>query len=179
MPTSPRGQSALVTSLTVWHYSTAWGADAAEVRLKRLEEEGDIVVHDAVTVIWPPHDNHPGVSHRHRRARDVGLGTTWGALLGTVLGGPVAGAAVGAGAGALRHRRRSQVIDPAVVSQLLEQLGPGTSAMFVLSSGANVSAVLAMLARDPETQLIHHESDSPAIERLLDELTREGREQPH
>lgn len=163
-----------MTSLTVWQFSTAWGADAAEVRLKTLEERDAIVVHDAVTVIWPPHDERPHISHRVRRGRDVGLGATWGALLGTVVGGPVAGTAAGAGIGALRHRRRGQVIDPAVVSRLVEQLGPGTSAMFVLSSGAKVPEVLAMLARDPETQLIHHESDSPAIARLLDEIEASG-----
>lgn len=160
-----------MTSLTVWQFSSAWGADAAEVRLKRLEETGALVVHDAVTIIWPPHDDHPRVSHRSGRGRDLGVGAAWGALLGTALGGPLLGTAAGAGLGAVRHRRR-QVVDPTIVSRLQGELGPGRSAMFVLSSGAKVPEVLAMLARDPEAQLVHHETDSPTTALLLDELAK-------
>jgi uncharacterized membrane protein len=162
-----------VTSLTVWHYPTPYGADAAEVRLKRLEEVGDLTVHDLVTLVWPPTAKRPKIGHRAGRRHDVFGGAVWGALLGTVLGGPVAGVAVGAAAGEVRHRVRGPVIDEQVVTRLRDEIKPGTSAMFVLSSGGNIPAIRAVLARDQDARLLHHESDTPLARETLDELRAE------
>jgi uncharacterized membrane protein len=163
-----------MTSLTVWGYPTPFGVDAAELRLKQLEERGDITVHDLVTVTWPAEDKRPRVRHRARRRRDVLGGAAWGTLLGAVLGGPLGGSAAGAAVGAVRHGARGPVIDEPVVGSLREQIVPGTSAMFVLSSRANVAAVLEVLARDPDARLLHHESDTATARELLDELDEHG-----
>jgi uncharacterized membrane protein len=163
-----------MTSLTVWCYPTPLGVDAAELRLKQLEELGDITVHDLITVIWPAEADHPRVRRRKGRRRDVLHGTAWGTLLGAVLGGPLGGAAVGATAGAAHHRLRGAVMEDGVVTMLSEKIQPGTSAMFVLSSSANSAAVLAVLARDPDARLLHHESDTPAARELLDEIAERG-----
>ncbi|NUR07951.1 MAG: DUF1269 domain-containing protein [Nocardioidaceae bacterium] len=166
-----------MTSLSVWHYPTPFGADAAEVRLKRLEEVGDITVHDLVTVVWPSADKRPKIGHRRGRKKDLLGGTAMGVLIGTVLGGPVVGAAVGVAAGEVRHQTRGPVIDEQVVAGLREEIRPGTSAMFVLSSGANVPAVREVLSRDRDARLLHHESDSPVAQALLDELHAEQEKQ--
>jgi uncharacterized membrane protein len=163
-----------VTSFTVWSYPTPFGADAAEMRLKRLREVGDITVHDVVTVVWPAEAKRPRVGHRAGRRRDVLSGAGWGTVLGAVLGGPVGGAAVGAAAGGARHRARGPVIDDDVVDKLRAQIGPGTSAMFVLSSGANLASVLEVLARDPDALLLHHESDTAVARDLLDGIAEDG-----
>jgi uncharacterized membrane protein len=169
-----------VTSFTVWSYPTPFGADAAEMRLKRLREVGDITVHDVVTVVWPAEAKRPRVGHRAGRRRDVLSGAGWGTVLGAVLGGPVGGAAVGAAAGGARHRARGPVIDDDVVDKLRAQICPGTSAMFVLSSGANLTSVLEVLARDPEARLLHHESDTAVARDLLEWIAEHGTVQmPH
>ena len=157
-----------MTSLTVWHYPTPYGADAAEVRLKRLEETGDITVHDLVTLVWPPTEKRPRIGHRGSHRHDVFGGAAWGALLGTVLGGPLAGVAAGAAAGEARHRVRGPLIDEAVVTRLRDEFTPGTSAMFVLSSGGNIPAVEKVLARDQDARLLHYESDTPLAGESLD-----------
>jgi len=162
-----------MTSLTVWGYPTPFGADAAEVRLKRLEQVGDITVHDLVTVVWPAEDEKPRVRRRRGGRHDVSGGAAWGLIIGAVLGGPLAGAAAGAAAGAVRHRGRGPVIDDAVVHKLREEVTAGTSAMFVLSSGANIPAVREVLARDADARLLHHESDTEAARRLLDEIAEQ------
>ena len=40
-----------MTALTVWRYDTPFGAEAAAVRLKRLEERKVLTVHDAITIV--------------------------------------------------------------------------------------------------------------------------------
>jgi uncharacterized membrane protein len=159
-----------MTSLTVWHYPTPYGADAAEVRLKRLEEVGDITVHDLVTLVWPPTEKRPRIGHRGSRRHDLFGGAAWGALLGTVLGGPLVGAAVGTAAGEARHRTRGPGIDEEVVARLRDEFTPGTSAMFVLSSGGNIPAIREVLSRDEDARLLHYESDTVLAKESLDEI---------
>ena len=73
-----------MTSLTVWGFDTPWAADAAEVRLKRLRELGDIEVHDTAVVMWPHRDAHPRV-RRHKR-RDAAAGDAWDRVLDQLSG---------------------------------------------------------------------------------------------
>jgi uncharacterized membrane protein len=129
-------------SLTAWPYPTASGAGSGELQLKLLVERGALTVHDAATAVWMPHDPAPRVRRtEHLRAKAAGSGGLWGALAGLVVLNPVAGAAVGAAAGAAVSRLRHAGLDAEFVQRVQEHLTPGTSALLVLSSGADPEQV--------------------------------------
>jgi uncharacterized membrane protein len=131
-----------MTTLTVWKFPTPFGADTGELRLKALRDQGAIVIHDAAVVVWRPEDKEPKVREfKHKRGSHALGGTFWGTLVGSVVLMPVAGAVVGAATGELVGKLRKSGIDEAFVRRLREQLTPGTSALFVLSSDADMDRV--------------------------------------
>src|SRR6478609_10232180 len=142
-------------SLTVWSYPTPLGVDAGELHLKRLVEQDALVVHDAIAVIWMPGAEEATVRHlRHDTTRAATKGAALGALIGTVLLVPVAGAAVGGTAAGAWAKLRGHTIDDDFVDELRDRLVPGTSALFVLSSGAKAEVVGPMIAAS-EATLLH------------------------
>jgi uncharacterized membrane protein len=159
-------------SLTVWLYPTAFGAGTGELHLRALAEHDAIRVHDAATIMWMPHDPEPRIRPvEHLAGKAAGRGAMWGALVGLVLLNPVAGAAVGAGAGAAAQRLRRTGLDPEFVEKMRERVSPGTSALLVLSSGADPLAVRRVL-HGSEAVLLHAELSEEG-RRVLDEVTRE------
>ena len=136
------------TTLTVWHYDTAMGAAAGEVRLRNLEERGALTVIDAVTVVWMPHAPRPRVGQlRSRTGTGARRGAVLGALAGALVLAPGAGAAAGAGVGALAGRLRHTGIDNAFLEEIKTRLEPGTSALLVLSENADLDAIRPFLER--------------------------------
>ena len=136
------------TALTVWHYSTAMGASAGEVRLRNLEERGALSVVDAITLLWMPGTPEPRVGRLHSRTGAGGRrGAVLGALAGTLVLAPVAGAVAGAGLGALAGRLRSTGIDQPFLEEIERRLTPGTSALLVLSEDADLDAIRPVLER--------------------------------
>ncbi len=136
------------TTLTVWHYDSAMGATAGEVRLRNLEERGALTVIDAVTVLWMPHAARARVGQfRSRTGTGARRGAVLGALAGALVLAPAAGAAAGAGVGALAGRLRHTGIDDAFLEEIKTRLTPGTSALLVLSENADVEAIRPFLER--------------------------------
>lgn len=145
-----------MSSLTVWCFSTPLGADTGEVGLKRLEEQGALVVHDAVALIWMPGTPEPTIRHlRHDAVRAGVTGAFWGSVIGMLALSPVAGAVVGSAAASAVAKLRRGVGDD-FVAQVGEQISPGTSALFVLSSGAQADLVGPAIAA-MEATLLHAE----------------------
>ncbi len=158
-----------MVSLTVWRYPTPLGVDAGELRMKSLQEKQALTVHDAVALIWMPGAEAPRIRRlRHDTAKAAAGGSILGALVGLVVLGPVGGAAAGAAVGAVSHRLRTVGIDDALVERIRDELQPGTSALLVLSSHADVEKLRPLLARR-EATLIHAElsEDAPAELRQL------------
>jgi uncharacterized membrane protein len=135
-------------TLTVWLYDSAMGAAAGEVRLKNLQQQGALTVLDAVTVTWVMGAHEPRLGHlRHETTSAVTKGSVLGALLGSLLLAPALGAVAGAGAGALAQKLRGTGIDRQFLEKVKERVKPGTSALVVLSSDANVDAVRPFIER--------------------------------
>jgi len=163
------------TTLTVWHYDSAMGASAGEVRLRDLEERGALSVIDAVTVVWMPATPRPRIGRLRSRA---GAGARRGAVLGAIAGAlvlaPAAGAAAGAGIGAVAGRLRHTGIDEAFLHEIESRLVPGTSALLVLSENADLEAIRPFLERGRsrgDVTLMHavlHEDAPQALRELLD-----------
>jgi uncharacterized membrane protein len=130
------------TTLTVWNYDTSMGAAAGEVRLKDLQQQGAVRVVDAITVTWVPGAEEPHIGHLLRQGpASVAKGTMLGALAGTLFLAPVVGAAGGGGVAALAHQLRDTGIDEAFLEETKHRLTPGTSALLVLSSEADLEVV--------------------------------------
>jgi uncharacterized membrane protein len=157
-------------SLTVWRYPTPFGVDAGEVRLRRLQEQDALTVLDAVVVIWLPEAEKPTVRRlKHDTAKAAAKGSALGALVGLVVLGPVAGAAAGAAAGAVRHRLKGLGIDDELVERMRGELVPGTSALLLLSTDADIEKIRPLLARR-EATLIHAELGPGVADQLRDLL---------
>jgi uncharacterized membrane protein len=164
-----------VGALTVWRYGTPLGVDAAELRMKILQERGALTVHDYVVVRWPDGADAPTVRHPRGTGRSAGVGAFLGVALGGLLAVPVAGLALGAAAGAAASRLREAGVDDDFVASVRESLTPGTSALVVLSSDADVAEVRQMLARDRDVTVIVGWVDDDARAKLEQALHDEER----
>ena len=74
------------------------------------------------------------------RPRAAGKGSVLGALVGMLVLAPAAGAAAGAGVAAIAQRLRGTGIDQDFLEGVTAHLTPGTSALLVLSSDADLEA---------------------------------------
>ena len=133
-----------MSTLSVWRFDTPDGAENAVRTLKDLNTQHLITVHDAATVSWQPGARKP----KTRQLQDLtGAGALggafWGMLFGLLFLVPLLGAAVGAAAGALTGRLTDVGIDDTFIKRAKEEITPGTSALFVLSSDAVIDRVQA------------------------------------
>jgi uncharacterized membrane protein len=131
-----------MATLTVWKFPTAAGADEAVKTLERLQSEELIQVHDAAMVSWPTDKKKPRTRQLHNLAGAGALGGAfWGLLFGVIFFVPLFGLAIGAAAGALGGAMTDVGIDDDFVKRVREQVTPGTSALFALTSGAVMDKV--------------------------------------
>ena len=126
-----------MATLSGWRFDTAPGADEAIATLERLASQRLIAVHDAATVSWPPNAKRPKTRHLSNLAGAGALGGAfWGLLFGLLFLVPLLGAAIGAAAGALAGRFSDFGIDNDFIKRSRDEIQPGTSALFVLTSDA-------------------------------------------
>ena len=151
-----------MATMTVWKFPTPDGADGAERTLKQLDKQGLIKVHDAAIVTYPEGAKKPKTKQLSGMAGVGALGGAfWGMLFGLIFLVPLLGAAVGAGIGALTGSLADVGIDDDFIKSVRDQIKPGTSALFVLSSDAVIDRVHEAFADQPmvllETNLSHAE----------------------
>jgi uncharacterized membrane protein len=126
-----------MATLTVWKFDTPEGADQAVATLGSLVSQELIKVHDAATVSWDEGKKKPRTWQQHDLVSGGALGGAfWGMLFGLIFFVPLLGAAIGAASGALGGMFGDVGIDDDFIKQVREQVTPGTSAMFVLTSDA-------------------------------------------
>lgn len=131
-----------MVTLTVWEFPTALGADRAESILDQLQKQELIKVHDAAVVSWPEGAKKPKTRQLHNLAAAGGLGGAfWGLLFGLIFFVPLLGLAIGAAAGALAGSMTDVGIDDNFIKQIRKEVTPGTSALFVMTSGAVIDKV--------------------------------------
>lgn len=126
-----------MATLTVWKFGSWDGANQAIGTLEGLAKQGLITVHDAASVTWQPETRRP----RTRQVRNLtGAGALggmfWGMLFGMIFLMPIAGAAIGAASGALAGSLADVGIDEDFIKSVHDQVTPGTSALFLMSSDA-------------------------------------------
>jgi uncharacterized membrane protein len=141
-----------MATLTVWKFPNADGAEDAVRTLEQLQSEELIKVHDAAIVTWPADKKKPRTRQLNNLAGAGALGGAfWGLLFGLIFFVPFLGLAIGAAAGALGGSMADVGIDDDFIKRVREQVTPGTSALFALTSDAVLDRVRdAFKGHEPE-----------------------------
>ncbi len=158
-----------MTTLTAWRFPSAEGVVEAERRLGLLPQRERDAVLDAAIVSWPEDAARP----TSRDAAGLGAGVLgegfWGLLFGVVLFAPLIGAAVGPDpVSAPVVDAPDAGIDARFVATVREEMEPGASALFMISSESVLDRVQEALSDVPMT-LIHTElsDDQEAVLRRV------------
>ena len=131
-------------TLTVWKFDSPAGAEEAIRTLQGLEKQELVTVYDAATVSWDDGAKKPKTKQINNLAGVGALGGTfWGMLFGLIFFVPLIGAAIGAASGAITGALTDVGIDDDFIKEVREQVTPGTSALFVMTSGAVMDKVHA------------------------------------
>jgi uncharacterized membrane protein len=131
-----------MASLTVWKFDTPHGADAALQKLQDLHGRQLINVQDAAVVSWESGQRKPKTRQMHdTTARGALGGGFWGLLFGLIFFVPFLGLAIGAASGALFGSLADVGISDSFIRSVRDQVTPGTSALFLLSSDAVIDRV--------------------------------------
>jgi len=126
-----------MATLTVWKFDTPEGANEAVNLLDSLTKQGLINVHDAATVSWQPDAKKPKTRQVNNLVGAGAMGGMfWGMLFGLIFLVPFLGAAIGAASGALAGSLTDVGIDDDFIKSARDEITPGTSALFLMSSDA-------------------------------------------
>jgi uncharacterized membrane protein len=132
-----------MATLTVWKFDSPDGAEKALELLQRLQKQSLITVNDAATVTWPVGRKKPKTQQLHSLAGAGALGGSfWGLLFGLIFFVPLLGLAVGAAMGALAGSMSDVGIDDEFIRGVRDNVTPGTSALFVMTSNVVEDKVL-------------------------------------
>lgn len=142
-------------TLTVWKFDSPSGADEAARTLQQLAKQNVITVLDSATVSWEQGRKKPK-THQGTPTTGVGAlgGAFWGMLFGLIFFVPLLGAAVGAATGALAGSLSDIGIDDGFINKVRDQVTPGTSALFVMTSDAVIDKVKDAFASHQPSDLI-------------------------
>jgi uncharacterized membrane protein len=132
----------LVATLTVWKFEDAEGAEKAVATLESLAKQQLVTVHDAATVSWPVGARKPKTRQMHNLTAGGALGGSfWGLLFGLIFFVPLLGLAIGAAMGALAGSLKDVGIDDSFINRVRDEITPGTSALFAMTSDAVIDKV--------------------------------------
>lgn len=126
-----------MATLTVLEFETADGAENMVKALGDLQRQQLITLQDAAIVSWEKGKKKP----KTRQLADITSagamsGAFWGLLFGLIFFVPLLGMAIGAGMGALGAAMTDFGINDDFIKQLRADVTEGTSALFLLSTGA-------------------------------------------
>ncbi|AKB18153.1 MULTISPECIES: DUF1269 domain-containing protein [unclassified Methanosarcina] len=144
----------IIATLTVLKFDTASGAEHALEVIEDLSKKQLITLQDAAIVSWPMGKKKPKTK---QLASMTGVGALsgafWGMLFGLIFLVPIFGMIVGAAAGALSGSFADVGINDDFIKSIRSKVTEGTSALFLLTSGA-VQDKVAEAARELKFELI-------------------------
>jgi len=131
-----------MATLTVLKFPTADGAENMLGTLQSLQKQQLITIQDAAIVTWEQGKKKPKTQQLHSLAGMGAMqGAFWGMLFGLLFFIPFLGLAVGAGMGALMGSMADVGIDDKFIKEVQSKVTEGTSALFLMSSGAVVDRI--------------------------------------
>ncbi len=126
-----------MATLTVWKFDDPNAAEQVVEKVQQLQKQELIQLHDAAVVSWPADKKKPKTRHLADLTGAGALGGAfWGLLFGLIFFVPLLGLAVGAAAGALGGSLANAGIDKDFIESARSRITRGTSALFLLTSGA-------------------------------------------
>jgi uncharacterized membrane protein len=152
MTQTATGQS----TLTVWKFDSPEGARGAVRALEDMARENLLTLLDYATVSWEQGKKKPSTKQGASTTAAGALGGAfWGMLFGLIFFVPLLGAAVGVAAGALAGSMADVGIDDSFIKKVREQVTPGTSALFLLTSNTVIDRVKDRFAAQNPSELIY------------------------
>ncbi len=144
-----------MATLTVFRLETEGGAAQAVSLIEKLQKRGLIQLHDAATVTWNYGSRKPKTTHlSHMTGRAALDGAFWGMLFGVLFFIPFLGMAVGTAVGALNGKFKDYGINDDFIKSIRDRVTEGTSAVFLLTSGAVKDKVVEAAKSLPKFELI-------------------------
>ena len=133
-----------MATLTVWKFDDPGRADEVREKVFDLQKQELVTVHDAATVRWPEGAKKPKTSQTvSTTALGAASGSFWGLLFGILFFVPFFGMAFGAAMGALSGSMRDFGINDEFIDEVREKVTEGTSALFIMTSGAVADRIAA------------------------------------
>jgi uncharacterized membrane protein len=143
-----------MATLVVLKFPSADGAENMLVRLDSLQKQQLITVNDGAILTWPVGAKKPKTKQLTNMTGVGALGGAfWGMLFGLLFFIPFLGLAIGAAMGALAGHFAHYGISQDFIDQVRSKVTPGTSALFLLTSGAVVDKVAASV-KDMQFEII-------------------------
>lgn len=143
-----------MATLSVWKFEDAEGADKAVATLESLAKQQLLTLHDAATVSWPANARKPKTRQLHNLVGSGALGGSfWGLLFGLLFFVPLLGLAIGAAMGAAFGSMADVGIDDNFIKRTRDEITPGTSALFLMTSNVVVDKVREAF-RDQHSELV-------------------------
>ena len=144
-----------MATLTVFEFETPDGADQGLALVQDLQKQSLITLQDAAIVTWPEGAKKPKT---RQLAGTTGAGALsgafWGMLFGLLFFIPFLGLAIGAAMGALAGKFSDYGIDDNFINDVRSKVTEGTSALFLLTSGAVVDKVAEAFKTLPKYQIL-------------------------
>ena len=143
-----------MATLLVFKFPTAEGAGTMLSTLESLQKQQLIQINDGAILTWPAGASKPKTKQLANMTGVGALGGAfWGMLFGLLFFVPFFGLAVGAAVGALMGHFAHYGIDESFINQVRSKITPGTSALFLLETGAVVDKV-AEAVKDQQFEII-------------------------
>jgi uncharacterized membrane protein len=163
-----------MSTLTVWKFNTADGADNALKKLEELQKQQLIKILDAAIVYWPEGRQRPKT---YQAMNTVGAGALggafWGMLFGLIFFVPLLGAIVGATAGAISGKFTDYGINDDFINELRSKVTEGTSALFLLTGQVTIDKVEAAFTPEERGELIQSNLSTEQEARLREDFGAE------
>jgi uncharacterized membrane protein len=133
-----------MATLSVLKFDTPDGAQQMLGTLESLQKQQLIQIQDAAIVTWPQDKKKPKTQQLNSLGgRMAMMGAFWGLLFGLIFLVPIFGLAFGAIMGGLMGHFTDYGIDDNFIKSVRDKVTPGTSALFLLTSGAVLDKVAA------------------------------------
>ncbi len=135
-----------MATITVFKFNNPYGAEQMLDKVKDMQKMELIKLQDAAIVTWPQGRKQPKTQQMMNLAGAGALnGAFWGMLCGLIFFVPFFGLAIGAAMGALAGRMVDYGISDDFIKSVRQKVTEGTSALFLLTSGAVMERVKEQL----------------------------------
>jgi uncharacterized membrane protein len=161
------------STLTVWKFADPGGARDAVRTLDDLQKQGLLTIVDYATVSWEEGKKKPTTKQGAPTTSAGALGGAfWGMLFGLIFFVPLLGAAVGAATGAVAGSLADVGIDDDFIKRVRTEVTPGTSALFIMTTGAVLDRIRDSFAAHQPSELIYtnlSEEQEKALRHVFEE----------